>query len=96
MTVVEGAYYAKHLTEAKAQGRISNVARDPLMTIRAIWDIGGTGAKADCTALSGSPSSWAGKSGVLDYYEARGQELSAHVAWLREKGYEECPVHPAS
>ena len=86
VTVVEGAYYAKHLTEAKAQGRISNVARDPLMTIRAIWDIGGTGAKADACAIW--IAQFVGREiRVLDYYEARGQELSVHVEWLRKHGY---------
>ena len=56
------------------------------MTIRAIWDIGGTGAKADACAI------WIAQFiglqiRVLDYYEAVGQPLATHVAWLREKGY---------
>src|SRR6185369_4390602 len=51
VTVVEGAYFATQLVEAKVQGRISNVAKDPLMTLRAFWDIGGTGAKADACAV---------------------------------------------
>lgn len=85
-TVVEGAYFAKHLTEAKAQGRIGRVGPDPLMTIRLFCDIGGTGARADAFAI------WAaqfiGKEiRVLDYYEAVGQPLSAHLAWCREHGY---------
>lgn len=85
VSVVEGAYFARQLTEAKLQGRIGFVARDPLMITRAYWDIGGTGAKADACAI------WlvqfvGGEVRVLDYYEARGQELSAHVAWLRSKG----------
>lgn len=49
--VVEGAYFAKHLAQAKEQNRIGKVAIDPLMTIRAYWDIGGTGAKADACAI---------------------------------------------
>lgn len=49
--VVEGAYFAKHLAQAKEQGRIGKVNTDPLMTIRAYWDIGGTGAKADACAI---------------------------------------------
>lgn len=82
----EGAYYAPHLAQAKTEGRIGNVARDPLMTLRAIWDIGGTGAKADACAIwiaqfVGKEIRW------LDYYEAVGQPLSTHVSWLREKGY---------
>ena len=85
-TVVEGAYFAKLLTEAKAAGRIGRVGPDPLMTIRIFVDIGGTGARADAFAL------WAGQFigkelRVLDYYEAVGQPLSAHLAWCRERGY---------
>ena len=88
ITIVEGAYYAKHLTDARAQNRISKVNRDPLMTVYAFWDIGGTGEKADACAI------WIvqfiGKEiRVIDYYEAVGQELAEHVAWLRRNGYED-------
>ena len=56
------------------------------MTIRAVWDIGGTGAKADACAIW--IVQYIGRSPVvLDYYEAVGQELSAHVKWLRDSGY---------
>lgn len=86
-TVMAGAYYAKHLTAAKAEGRIGRAGRDPLMTVRAHWDIGGTGAKADACAI------WidqfvGSEVRVLDYYEKIGQPLSAHVEWLRGNGYE--------
>jgi phage terminase large subunit len=85
--VASGAYFARGLAEAKAQGRIGNLAADPLMTIRAYWDIGGTGASADATSI------WIvqfiGKEiRVLDYYEAVGQELSVHLNWLRSKKYD--------
>lgn len=87
ITVSEGAYFAKVLAECKAQGRIGRVAGDPLMTLRAYWDIGGTGAKADACAIW--IAQFIGKEvRVLDYYEAVGQPLSAHVAWLRSKGYD--------
>lgn len=84
--VVEGAYYAKSLAHAKTQGRIGRVAADPLMTVRLFCDIGGTGAKADAFAI------WAGQFigkeiRALDYYEAVGQPLATHVAWMRERGY---------
>lgn len=83
----QGAYFAKPLLKAKIDGRISFVPADPLMATRAYWDIGGTGAKADATAI------WIAqftgqKINVLDYYEAQGQPLAAHVQWLRDKGYE--------
>jgi phage terminase large subunit len=85
-TVVEGAYYAKPLSEAKSEGRIGNVARDPLMAIRAFWDIGGTGLRADAVSI------WiaqfiAREIRILDYYEAQGQPLATHVQWLRDKGW---------
>lgn len=87
VTVVEGAYFAKDLIEARAKGRISNVSADPLMTYRAYWDIGGTGAKADAASIW--IAQFIGKEiRVLDYYEAQGQPLSAHVRWLRDNGYE--------
>jgi len=86
ITIAAGAYFAKHLAEAKAQKRIGRVAPDPLMTIRLFVDIGGTGAKADSFSI------WAAQFNgkeirVIDYYEAVGQPLDAHVAWMRSKGY---------
>ncbi len=85
-TVLTGAYFATQLNEAKLQGRISNVARDPLMTVRAYWDIGGTGAKADATSIW--IAQFVGREiRVLDYYEARHQPLATHVQWLRDNGY---------
>lgn len=86
LTVSAGAYFAKHLADAKNEGRIGKVAADPLMTIRLIVDIGGTGARADAFCI------WAcqfiGKEiRVLDYYEAVGQPLAAHLNWCRSRGY---------
>lgn len=84
--VAEGAYYAKHLAQARQDGRIGRVPPDPLQTIRLFCDIGGTGARADAFAM------WAAQFigheiRVLDYYEAVGQPLDAHLAWMRERGY---------
>ena len=85
-TVIDGAYFARHLTDAKNEGRIGRVAKDPLMTIRAYWDLGGRGARSDATAI------WivqfVGREiRILDHYEAQGQPLAAHVSWLREYRY---------
>lgn len=86
VSVIEGAYYAKHLVQAKADGRVGKVAADPLMTIRLFADIGGTGARADAFTF------WAGQFigheiRWLKYYEAVGQPLATHLTWLREQGY---------
>ncbi|MES2148604.1 MAG: phage terminase large subunit [Pseudomonadota bacterium] len=84
--VLEGAYFATHLARAKLEDRIGRVAADPLMTIRLFMDIGGTGARADAFTI------WAaqfiGKEiRVLNYYEAVGQPLETHLAWMRTQGY---------
>jgi len=85
-TVNEGAYFARQLADTRAQGRIGAVAADPLMTLRAFVDIGGTGQNADSFAM------WivqfvGMQVRVLDYYEAQGQPMAAHVQWLRDQGY---------
>lgn len=85
-TVLAGAYYAADLGLAKREKRIGRVPRDPLMAIRVFIDIGGTGAKADAFAMW--VAQFVGKEiRVLNYYEAQGQPLEAHAAWLRESGY---------
>ena len=86
-TVLEGAYYAKSLTDAQLSDRIGFVARDPLLKVYAFWDIGGTSGKSDATAI------WivqfvGTEIRVLDYYESVGQPFDAHVNWLRDSGYE--------
>lgn len=85
-SVVEGAYFAPHIVQARQQGRIGRVSPDPLLTYRVFCDIGGTGAKADAFAMW--VAQFVGSEiRVLDYYEAVGQPLATHVAWLRGKGY---------
>ena len=87
-TVLEGAYYAKSLTAARQQKRIGRVSADPLMQIRAHWDIGGAGNKADACAIV--IDQFIGREiRVLNYYEAVGQELGYHLNWLRNNGYEQ-------
>lgn len=84
---IQGAYYAAHLTACEREGRIVEfLARDPLMSLRAYWDIGGTGARSDACSI------WivqfvGNEIRLLDYYEAIGQEMGFHANWLRENGY---------
>jgi phage terminase large subunit len=86
VTALAGAYFAKHLQRAREEGRIGFYPADPLMTVRLFADIGGTGAKADAFAF------WA-KQHIgreirhVNYYEAVGQPIDAHIAWLRSQGY---------
>lgn len=91
VTAVEGAYYAAHLSVARQEKRIGRVARDPLISLRAFWDLGGRGAKSDATAIW--IAQFVGREvRVLDYYEAVGQPLAAHLDWLRSNGYTEGKV----
>ena len=85
-TVLEGAYFAGAIAEAKAQKRVGRIAADPLLTIKLVCDIGGTGAKADAFAIVAEQ--WVGREiRVLNYYEAVGQPLATHLNWMRSQGY---------
>jgi phage terminase large subunit len=84
--ITSGAYYASALTQARGENRLTRCAADPLLPYKAFWDIGGTGAKSDHTAIW--VAQFVGREiRMLDYYEARGQPLGTHIAWLRERGY---------
>ncbi|WP_287095529.1 hypothetical protein [Mesorhizobium sp.] len=66
----------------KPHCKIGKVARDPLLSVKAFWDIG----VRDATAI------WivhyVGREiRALDYCEAVRQPLAAHLEWLRTKGY---------
>lgn len=85
-TAATGAYYATNLLEAKMTGRVRPITLDPLLPIWSHHDIGGKGAKADnyviwITQRVGSLIH------VIDHYNAQGQPLSAHVNWMRSRGY---------
>lgn len=88
---IEGAYYAELLNKAEADGRICNVRPDPLLSVKAYADIGGTGKSAD--AFTFWVVQYVGREiRVLDYYEAVGQEFGEHVHWLRSRGWDRAEV----
>lgn len=84
--VMAGAYYARDIIKARADGRVGRVAPDPLLTYRAFFDIGGTGLRADAVTI------WIAQFvgldvRALDYYEAVSQPLATHIDWMRGRGY---------
>ena len=86
VSVVAGAYYASHLTEARRAGRIGAVPIDPLLSHHLFFDIGGTGSKADAVSI------WALQFvglqiRAVNYYEAVSQPLATHLNWMREHEY---------
>ncbi len=91
-TVHAGAYFARHLAEAKAQGRIGHVAADPILPLRAFFDLGGSGATADAMAIW--IVQWVDREiRVLDYIEGVGQVLAYYVNELRARGYQRAICH---
>ena len=81
-SAVEGAYWAKDINKARAERRIGITPRDPLIGVRAYFDIG----------FRDSTTIWVVQFVgalilVIDYYEVQRQPLGAHLDWLRENGY---------
>jgi len=89
VSVIDGAYFAKPLAVARQERRIGHVAPDPLLTLRIICDIGGTGARAD--AFTMWIAQFVGREiRFIDYYEAVGQPFATHLEWLRGRKYAPC------
>jgi phage terminase large subunit len=84
----EGAYFAKQLAQARAEGRIGCVGADPVLPYKAFFDLGGTSAKADALAI------WivqfVGREiRIFDYIEGVGQEIGYYIAELRKRKYDQ-------
>lgn len=86
-TAFEGAYFARQLTACKAEGRICRVSADPILPVRAFWDLGGSGQHADAMAIW--ICQWVGQEiRMLDYIEGVGQVLGYYTAELRQRGWQ--------
>jgi phage terminase large subunit len=80
--ITDGAYFATQIAAMKKEGRLSVVAPDPLLPVRAFFDIGGTGARADARSI------WLAQFvglqiRVVGYRETQGQPLADDINWLR-------------
>lgn len=77
-----GAYFAKELARAQNEGRIRDVAHDPMIPVDTYWDLG----------LNDATSVWfvqsvRGQHQIIDYYETSGMSIPEVVAELRKKRY---------
>ncbi len=77
-----GAYFAKELAAAEADGRITDVAYDPRLPVHCAWDLG----IGDSTAI------WFAQAHgntvrIIDHYESSGVGLDHYVRVLRERPY---------
>lgn len=89
---IEGAYFAQCLAVARQEGRIGRVAADPLLPVRAFWDIGGAGRNADAMAIW--IGQWVGREiRMLDYMEGQGQTLAYHINEMRARGWSKAICH---
>lgn len=79
---ITGAYFAEGLSAAEKDGRIGAVARDPMLPVRAVWDLG----------IADSMSIWLvqwvrREIRWLDYIEGQGQPLSYYASELRARDW---------
>lgn len=80
---VEGAYFADQLHAAQTDNRITTLSVDPILQVRAFWDLG----VSDSTAIW--IAQWSGQSiNWLDYIEGAGQPLGYYVEQMRKRGWE--------
>jgi phage terminase large subunit len=80
--VFEGAYFVKELLAAREEGRICDVAYEPLIPVHTAWDLG----IGDSTAI------WffqivGNELRIIDFYEANGHGLPHYAELLNVKGY---------
>jgi phage terminase large subunit len=79
----EGAYYAAELQRAHEEARITTVVADPVMRLKACWDLG----------YNDNTSIWIWQAAgrdirILDHITAQGQHISYYIERLIEKGYD--------
>lgn len=80
---IKGAYYAKELSLAREQGRISNVPHDKMLEVYTFWDLG----MNDSTSI-GFFQVYGKEYRMIDYYENHGQPLSHYANTLKQKAAE--------
>lgn len=83
-TIVDGAYYAAALNQAREEGRLTELAYDPVLERRAYWDLGYSDATTIWIAQFKGQRIYA-----MDYIEGQGQELSYYISELRRRGHED-------
>ena len=88
----EGAYFAKHLEQARKDGRIGHVPVDPVLPVKAFFDIGGAGHNADAMAIW--IAQFVGREiRLLDYLEGVGQPLGYYANELRRRSWKDAIIH---
>jgi phage terminase large subunit len=88
----EGAYFARHLEQARKDGRIGHVPLDPVLPVKAFFDIGGAGHSSDAMAIW--IAQFVGREiRLLDYIEGVGQPLGYYATELRRRSWKDAIIH---
>ena len=88
----EGAYFSALLEQARKDGRIGRVPVDPVLPVKAFFDIGGAGHSSDAMAVW--MCQFVGREiRLLDYIEGVGQPLGYYAAELRRRGWKDAVIH---
>ena len=88
----EGAYFAKQLEQARKDGRIGHVPLDPVLPVKAFFDIGGAGHSSDAMAIW--MCQFVGREiRLLDYIEGVGQPLGYYATELRRRGWKNAVIY---
>jgi phage terminase large subunit len=85
-SAMTGAYFVKQISAMRKEGRLCRLAPDPNLSVKAYFDIGGTGARADARSI------WlvqfVGREiRVVGYRETQGQPLASDIEWLNSLPY---------
>lgn len=79
---IEGAYYARYMSEAREEGRVGNIPWDKQSRVYTAWDLG----YGDSTAIV-FYQIIGNEIHVIDYYENHGEGLPHYVGVLKDKPY---------
>lgn len=80
---IKGAFYAKEMSAAKLDGRITRVPYDPAIPVDTDWDLG----MDDLLTIWFTQSLRTGEIRVIDYLETSGEGIPQVAQKLREKPY---------
>lgn len=79
---IEGAYYAKMVTQLLKEGRYCELNYDPAMPVHTVWDLG-----LDDSMVVGFWQKTATQIRLIDYYENNGLGLPHYIKIVKDKGF---------
>lgn len=78
--IVEGAYWAQQMAQARLAGRITHVQHNPGMEVETWWDLG-----VNDTTTIWFTQTFGNTINVIDYYENSGEGVKHYIELLEEK-----------